>query len=368
MPKFLPVEGAPDHVKVGTLIVPVTFGRRKEEGPISFRATIGGHGQRTIATGLTDVKEAIKRAEHIVKFLVEHQEAPRDPAEFEEFAWRVFDAKAPMWRWRTELSAKNHIGNFLIPYFKGRHVGDISDEDWGKFVSEILVAFPGRDLRNTRKYMRMIMRRARNANLTQKTLLLEIPPSKSSPGLWISKDGVEALLKASRPRLQLQILMAYLMIMRESEIFALEWERVDLERSLIHLFPEHVKTKQPRSFGIHPMVLELLLAWKRVSTSRYVFPLKDGRDGHVKSHQKEWTKARRDAHIQCRFHDLRHSGISEMIYVLKKNPADVVAYGGLSLDELKTYAHPKPDNTREIASALSVQIPLKLVAGKAEAP
>lgn len=357
MPKLIPLPEAPNLKHLG----------RRENSPIIWcRKTITGLGQRFFSTGESDVKRAIRAAQEIEKRLIEDAKAP-DHTRFAHFAEIVFRSMLPHWRVNTQKSAENHFFNILVPYFGGYPIKEITDELWGVFIAEVLSLSPTRDLRNTQKYMRMILRKARNSGLTNKTMELRIPPRPPSPGKWFSDEEVEAILRKARPRLVVQILMAFLMGMRKWEILALEWERVDLELGTLRLGPEHTKTKKPREIAIHPTVLEFLKELEEKTDSSWVFPMKDGQEGHQKSTQGDWEDAKHAARVEGRFHDLRHSFLCNTLLKNRENPLHVSIYAGVSLEELQhTYLHPDAETTRAIASSIQFRLPFTVSLGRAE--
>lgn len=352
MPKLIPVEGHP------------YLGRRKPEGKIYFRKLVGSLGRVCISTGQVDVRAAAKVAQRLEVELIKRADtAP--VVNFETFANSVYETKIPTWRENTRKSAKNHILSYLVPFFGKYPLDEITDEVWGRFVLHLHTKYPKRYLGNTRKYMRIILKRARNSGLTTKTLELAIPDRKRVAGKWFTQEEIEALLGASKPDLQIQILMGYLMGMRKMEILALTWDRVNFDKKTVYLGEDHTKTKRAREMAIPDKLLPILRERRLLSSIPYVFPLKDGRRGHVRSIEKNWQNARTAARVYGRFHDLRHSFLSETLLVKKMNPLHVSIYAGVSLKEIqKTYLHPDAETTRGIASAMRIRLPLRLVTGQ----
>ncbi|MEE2526236.1 site-specific integrase [Hyphobacterium sp. HN65] len=91
---------------------------------------------------------------------------------------------------------------------------------------------------------------------------------------------------------------------RRSEIEALRWDEVDLERRAIHL--QDSKTGQ-RSIPLAAPALEILSTEKRIEGSPWVFPAMRG-DGHYQGLGKLWRAVRDKAALSdVRLHDLRHT-------------------------------------------------------------
>lgn len=355
MPKLIPVDG-----------LPKTFGRRSPNGAIYYQATIGTLGQVSFSTGEKTAKLAKKAARIKEQELLRNEKNSHRP--FADFAHALYDELKKHWRLGTQKAARNVIFNFLVPFFGDMAVGNITDSDWELFLDELLRIHPGRDLENTRKFMRMIMRKAKTRELTTRTLELRIPERHRRPGKWLKPDAIDKLIRhASTDRLKLQMAMTYTMLMRPpGEIVSLKKSDVDLERQLISIRAENTKTGRPRAIAISPLILPLLRRqMEQFPNSPWVFPKQDGSDGHQNTFWWEFDLARRTAAIDCIPYDLRHSAFREAIYIHKVELKTLADYGGTSVRELEdTYLRSDAEVTRPIASVLPLGGTIHL-AGKA---
>jgi integrase len=107
--------------------------------------------------------------------------------------------------------------------------------------------------------------------------------------------------------------------MRISEILKLREEEIDWARSEIKLDPKRLKTRRARKIGIPipdgiRMRLEAICA---EYDSDYVFPMIEKHSVKLDKPQATndywWTLARQETGVKCRFHDLRHSYLSNAV-------------------------------------------------------
>ncbi|MHB1565732.1 MAG: site-specific integrase [Acidiferrobacter sp.] len=119
--------------------------------------------------------------------------------------------------------------------------------------------------------------------------------------------------------------------MRQGELLALRWERVDLARRTAHL-PE-TKNGTPRTVPLSPAALLMLKAMPRDLSGR-VFPLSQSAVAQA------WERATQHAGIKgLRFHDLRHEATSRL-FEKGLNLMEVAAITGhKTLQILKRYTH-----------------------------
>jgi integrase len=136
---------------------------------------------------------------------------------------------------------------------------------------------------------------------------------------------VKALLLAAtpHPKLFLQVLIAVTMGMRLSEILHLQKEEIDWAKKEIRLDPQRLKTRQPREVAIpiSPDVAPLLREFYNAAPGPYLFPAEfynfEGRRVDPNQPQDDnryhWDKVREAAKLDVRFHDLRHTAITNMV-------------------------------------------------------
>jgi integrase len=133
---------------------------------------------------------------------------------------------------------------------------------------------------------------------------------------------------------------------RKSEIAALKWSEVDLERGLLAL--SESKTGQ-KAIVLPAPAVAILSGLDRDEESPSVFPA-DEVDGHFKGTQKIWEKVRKKAGLSdVRLHDLRHSFASAALASGAALPVIGKLLGHGSVQTTARYAHLADDPVRRAA-------------------
>jgi integrase len=206
-----------------------------------------------------------------------------------------------------------------------------------------------RKLEHDRRYLVMALKRARIRGWIQKEFSKKdfgLEDVSESIGQYVEDEAVQALLEAARPypKLHLQVRCALLLGMRISEVLHLAKAEVNLKAREIDLNPKRVKTRRRREVPI-PIPDELLPDLERVykaASGPYLFPAEhhtfEGRRVDPMKPQDDnsfhWNKVRLAAArararaerpgitdqelevveaMTCRFHDLRHTAITNMV-------------------------------------------------------
>lgn len=176
------------------------------------------------------------------------------------------------------------------------------------------------------------------------TLLVKKPSLSHGRDRRLSINEYEALINAAHrppagpesnrsPWLESVIVIAVETAMRRSEILALTWEQVDLERRFIRL--EIGKTKNGEGRRI-PLSTRAVRALQTIPQDKAgsVFPISGD------ALESQWKGARARAGLSdLHFHDLRHEAVSRL-FERGLNPLEVAAISGhKTLQMLKRYAH-----------------------------
>lgn len=254
----------------------------------------------------------------------------------------------------TRKDAQYWVFTRLIPYMRLHcpFVVDFNEAVWEDYIVWEQRNRPGTKLFNCRKYMSQIVHRAAKKGVVARPIRLRNPDPKRDAGKVYSEDEIKSLLKRADDELRLQILMAYSMGMRRSEILHLQWDRLDLRAGVVHLRREDTKIRQARSFKINAFVLEQLRHRKLTTRGRWVFPSPKKADAPILDNKTAWQACKRKTKVRGRFHDLRHTFLTNEIHAKKTPAMDVCAYAGLSIEELKrTYLHPTVESTAHIAQS-----------------
>jgi integrase len=188
-----------------------------------------------------------------------------------------------------------------------------------------------RKLEHDRRYLIMALIRAHKREwIKRKFDRRDFPLNEVSEpiGQFIPDEDVQRILNGlSRyPKPYLQVLMAVIMGMRRSEILHLHRDEVDLKRREIVLDPKRLKTRRSREVPIPiaaPVFPLLEAAYRTMETQggQYLFPAQyhnvEGRPVDWNKPQDDnrhfWDKVRSEEGLEVRFHDLRHTAITNMV-------------------------------------------------------
>jgi integrase len=119
-----------------------------------------------------------------------------------------------------------------------------------------------------------------------------------------TEDELKKLFSNLPPHARQIVVTAFYSAMRLSELMKLTWDRVDLERGLIHLRAQDTKTTKPRDVPIHPYIIEMLNDMKKRAQSENVFTY-NGKP--IKRIARSFRTACRNAGIDDLWiHDFRH--------------------------------------------------------------
>jgi len=156
------------------------------------------------------------------------------------------------------------------------------------------------------------------------------------------------------------ITVAYFTGMRRGELRTLQWQHIDFENKNIKLKKEHTKNGKARDISMTQLVLETLTELKEKNESLYAFSHSKGKPYSSKSAWRRlWNKAVKDSGINknretnLRFHDLRHSFISNLIVNMGVDHKTVMELSGHSdIKTMQRYTHSNEERKKQVAEQL----------------
>lgn len=311
-------------------------------------------------SNVTDDKDAlIKARKRIAEVETEHKLKQQNQVEiatkspmvrFETIMEQVIESKRTD---STRKQVRHYLISVVLPILNEKcpFVQDFGPTGPEDFITWFQLARPGQKLFNPRKYFFQVLRRAKKLGLLDPSLEIEAknPDPKRKKGKVYNETEITGLFQYATGDLELQLLMAISMGMRKSEILRLRWDRLNPFFQNIALRAEDTKIREGREFRVPSPIWALLEARRATTQSDYIFPSPKGLDAPVIDNKTAWQRCKREAKVKGRFHDLRHTYLTNEIIVKKKHPTDVCAYAGLSLEELKTYLHPTHMDTAYLA-------------------
>ncbi|CAJ9627444.1 site-specific integrase [Burkholderia pseudomallei] len=253
----------------------------------------------------------------------------------------------------------------LQPHFSGRDLRELKRGDVRRYVSARLVdgvceSTVKRELRLLSAAINFVRTEHDYPELANPVQSLGLDGGESRVR-WISRSEASALILAAgtaarQPHLRNFVRLALSTGCRKNELLALEWHRVDFERSHFRLECEHTKNGKRRLVPLNSGALSALrdqLDWvaRHCAGSEWVFASSSGR--RVGNLQKGFVAACARAGIEnFRIHDLRHTFASWLVmegvslYVVK----DLLGHSSITVTE--RYAHLSPDHGREAVQKL----------------
>lgn len=194
-------------------------------------------------------------------------------------------------------------------------------------------------------------------NPVQGMKLLDVPQAKVRT---IKDWEFQRLYNAASDSFKPILLCGYMTGMRRSEIAKLKWEDVNLEEGYLDVI--ETKNGEPRTIPLGEPLLSTLKDLKDKTVCEFVFTSSDGKPyTSLTSWKRTWTTALKKSGIdKCRFHDLRHTFVSNLIVGEKEDFSTVMALSGhKTLVMLKRYTHTQADAKRAAVQKLEKYAKIK---------
>lgn len=336
---------------------------------IYFRKFRKGRGELKKSLRTTDIEEAKKARDKLLELMNASASRAKALKKQAKTSLELFDAsiarKEDQNKSEGTLTSIRSSRKHLKPYLETLLPDEITAEWWETiYVRETRTKFKKdgtryhRKLFNDRKWLLSFLKQLQEDGVIDRVPSLSNPDSKESVGKVYSDDEMTNLLNfAQNEDLHLAILMAATMGMRRGEIFRLRVDRVDLEKGLIRLRREDVKTRQARAFSISSATLPLLMK-RTQSGSPWVFPNRDDKSKplHKDGFYTAWDNLKTICGITGRFHDIRHTFLTKAFNAPGANAAQICAYAGVSLETAeRVYLHLTEEHSRRVGELVTYE-------------
>jgi integrase len=268
----------------------------------------------------------------------------------------------PTMRRRTRTNHEYYLG-ILKKRFGHLPIARITEPLFQEWIIELRRRGERRTFFDFAKFLNLVFSYAERQRYVSHAVKLENPDGKYvQKGRMFTREELTRLYDVMGEDLRDQFVLANDM-MRLREVLYLTWERVDLSTGIITLRAEDVKTGSKtgkgRSFKISSRALARLIARRsrQKGTSPYVFP--SPKDPSRPQHQnsKAWAAAKKAAGIRgrARWHDIRHTALTNALLVAKCSPMDVAEYAGVAIQTIqRVYLHSTAETTANVAGAAQV--------------
>jgi integrase len=230
------------------------------------------------------------------------------------------------------------------------------EQFWARYKTYMARIKPGKKLGHDRRYLIMVLRRAKKQKIINTDFVkgdFPLQEVSESVGRALEPGEVKKLLETARAlkneKIYQQIKIAVYLGLRKKEILHLSKEEVDLKKREIALDPKRVKTRRRRKvpIPIHDDVFPILKELVEMACGKFLFPKRETAE---KGAPVDWEKPQTDlssvfqrvrdnAGVNCRFHDLRHTAITNMV-AAQVPPTTISKIMGCGLDLLnRIYDH-----------------------------
>jgi len=303
--------------------------------------SIKGKDPSTITLRDAEKALAIRKAEIAQgKFDITKTEKP---IKFEKLVeayleWGKENLKAPI---AAQTACKN-----LLAFFKGKNIYSLTLWEVEKYKSERKKQGRkpetiNKELGALRRMFNLSLQGALRVkvgkNPVQGLKLLKV--AKLKPRVLKDWEFLR-LYEASSSHFKPILLCAYMTGMRRSEIAKLKWRDVELQDG--YLYVVETKNGESRTIPIAESLVDTLSIMKKDTNREYVFNSPDGTPySSSTSWKRTWSTTLKLAGIEkCRFHDFRHTFVSNLIVREKEDFATVMALSGhKDISMLKRYSH-----------------------------
>ncbi len=287
------------------------------------------------------------------------------------------ELKRPHWSASNAQIQSYNVGH-LLPHFGRMLLSDIAADDVSRYQSSRKKTEAShRTINMEIGTLRAVLRKHRLwANIQPDVRMLR---EREDVGRALSEDEQHRLLaacKKSRSRsLSVAVQVSLHTGLRLSELRLLRWRQIDLLEKSLRVGKSKTAGGEGRVVFLSETALRTLQEWRsnfqNAAPAHYVFPSEryglDGaagvESGKVVPHHTDpekpigswksaWTVARREAKVNCRWHDMRHSFVSRMAESQASDATIMALAGHLSRKMMERYSHTRAEAKRSAIAVL----------------
>jgi integrase len=212
----------------------------------------------------------------------------------------------------------------------------------------------------------------------RKTLKLTVP---RGPGKAYSPEQKEAMLAAAKSARSRAIYPALVLALntgeRDAEIRGLQWDRVDLAKAVLTVGSSKTEAGEGRTIPLNSVALTAMVDYAKWYTKRfgtiqpkwYVFPFGKPRPNDptrpMVTLKTSWTNVRKKAGVSGRWHDNRHTLVTDLAESGAGDETIRDIAGHVSKQMLKHYSHIRMEAKRKALEAIVTKPDRKVSASDA---
>lgn len=302
---------------------------------------------------------------------------------FKEAGEWVLKNHTPEQRKGTQVNHQIYIAQ-LIEILGNRDINSINSDSLKEVIEAVKKKrrmsktgklLPGRKtFMDYSKNMNLVMRYAYQNKWATHHLQFKNPDKKKETGRLLSRKEVQALWEAMNEDTRDQYVLALECVMRLREVICAPWSEINLTTGEWTLSKDRVKTGSKtgkgRCFIVSPNALVRLQSRysRRDKRSPWIFPNPLDYKKSIWSIKSAWKTAKMKAgiHGSCRWHDLRHTGLTWMLLgdpdanrednlKMIRAPMLVSAYAGVSMKTIESvYLKRRSSQTIDVSQAVSI--------------
>lgn len=301
----------------------------------------------------------------------------KQPLLFRQAAQDYLTQRKPSWAAKTYVIEETNIAH-LAKHFAMLLLTDITPRDIAEYQQSRQDAHAAnKTVNNEVGTLRAILRRHRLwAHLAPDIRML---PVQTNIGLALTRQQEASLLKACAASASRSLHAAVTVLLqtglRLTELRLLQWQQIDLLHDVLSVGHSKTERGAGRSVPLNTTAAATLRRWRQqfpeLKPTHFVFPservgFSDTR-GVAKAYGSDptkpitswktaWTKARKEAGVTCRFHDLRHTCVTRLLEngTAFAKVATVMGWSPATTTRMaKRYAHFEDRSIRDAMESLS---------------
>ena len=319
--------------------------------------------------------EARKRVELDAQGPVDERVAPK----FSDFCEGRYRLHAEVTLASSTWETRRYAIATLVEFFGEKRLDRITADEVERYQGQRRRAGIGhRRINDDVQLLRTILGYARKKGIPAVIPQTDRLPERATKGrvkVW-TEDEVNRLYRGLQEEAPYLLPITVLMVntgLRKGEALALEWSSVDLDRGLLHIYPNEEwrpKNGKPREVPIGRAALAFLSGPR--ASDRWVFPREKRRKGIINRYthwpKVAWNRARRAAGVGGSPHVCRHTYAS---HFLMQQPdlfllAQVLGHSHTRVTAI--YAHLLPSHLERARDAVYLPAPFMLVPGSGDDP
>lgn len=206
--------------------------------------------------------------------------------------------------------------NYFMPFWGSSLLSEINEESWDKYIDSVRKCKKDIKFFNHRKYLNaFLMWAQKRGKIKERPELYNPDPVTNSPGKVYTNSELKKLRDRAPMPFKVAVYMAQYMGMRSSEITQLKRVQIDLLKNHIVLYALDTKINKGRIVPIHDEARPLIEEQLESHDSPFLFPHKlrpKDEPMDPRGFKKRWNALREETEVEGRFHDFRHTYLTNV--------------------------------------------------------